>query len=230
MNTFIGSSIIWTLAALACLVGWPAAAEVVTRLPTTDKIVALTFDGCEAPHQPAFLDQGIARVLEDAQVPFTIFATGLFAERNRADLARLARSPLVEIENHSYSHPQHMDRLDADAVALQVDRTDRIIAEITGRTPLFFRFPAGNYDAKALAEVEAGGHRVVHWSFASGDPVRGLAPDHLRQWVLDKTRPGAILIFHINGRAPATATALPGILATLRARGYRFVRLDEVLR
>ena len=218
------------LAALACLAGSPAGAEVVTRLPTTEKVVALTFDACEAPNQPVSFDRGVVAVLEREQLPFTIFATGLFAEHNQAELARLSRSPLVEVENHSFSHRQHMERLDAEALASEVSRTDAVITGITGRKPAFFRFPAGNYDAKALAEVEAGGHQVVHWSFASGDPVRALAPERLRQWVVDKTRPGSILIFHINGRAPATKTALPEIVATLRARGYRFVRLDEMLK
>ena len=218
------------LAVLLCLPLSEAGAEVVTRLPTTDKVVALTFDACEAPHQPAEFDQSILAVLESEKLPFTIFATGLFAEHHHDELARLARSPLVEVENHSYSHRQHMDRLDSAALDDEVRRADQAIIAATGRKPIFFRFPAGNYDAKALARIEASGHMVVHWRFPSGDPVRGLAPERLRQWVLDKTRPGDILIFHINGRAPATKTALPEIVATLKARGYRFVRLDEVLK
>jgi len=215
------------LALLAC----PSAhAEVVTRLPTADKVVALTFDGCEAPGGPAWLDARIVRVLEARKLPFTVFATGLFARRNRAELARLSASPLVEVENHSFDHPQHMQRLDPAAIVREVAEADRAIVEATGRMPKFFRFPAGNYDAATLAAVEATGHTVVHWRFPSGDPARGLAPERLRRWVVDQTRAGDILIFHINGRAPATADALPGIVAALEARGLRFVRLDEVLK
>ena len=208
----------------------PAIAEVVTRLPTTDKVVALTFDACEAPNAPATFDQRLLAELEQAGLPFTVFPSGLFAKRNRDELARIARSPLVEVENHSYSHPAHMERLSPDRIARQVADTDRLIEAITGRKPRFFRFPGGNYDAAALAEVEATGHTVVHWTFASGDPGKGLTPEHLAQWVLFKTRPGSILIFHINGRAPATASALPHIVAALKAKGYRFVRLDDLLK
>ncbi len=206
------------------------AAEVVTHLPTTDKVVALTFDACEAPNQPAILDHKILDVLEGRHLPFTMFPTGLFAQHHRAELARLATSPLVEIENHSFTHPQHMQRLTPERLRREVDDTDQVITEITGRKPQFFRFPAGNYDEATLAAIEATGHRVVHWTFASGDPVRGLAPDRLEQWVLSKTRPGDILIFHINGRAPATSEALPRIVSGLTAKGYRFVRLDEMLK
>ncbi|MGE5503746.1 MAG: polysaccharide deacetylase family protein [Actinomycetota bacterium] len=214
---------------IALLFALPVHAEVVERLPTRDKVVALTFDACEGRKAPATFDEPVLAVLKAENVPFTVFATGRFARRNAARLAELAASPLVEVENHSFDHPQHMERLAPAAVRAQVDDADREIERITGRKPLFFRFPAGNYDPAALAAVEASGHRVVHWTFASGDPVPGLDPERLRQWVLDKTRPGSILIFHVNGRAPATHTALPAVIGELRQRGYRFVRLDEAL-
>ncbi|OAN52259.1 hypothetical protein A6A04_00770 [Paramagnetospirillum marisnigri] len=202
----------------------------VTQLPGRDKVVALTFDGCEAPNAPALLDPSILAVLEAEKVPATFFVTGLFARRNAAGLARLAETGRIEVENHSFDHPQHMERLDGPRLRRQVAETDSEIERVTGRRPRFFRFPAGNYDAAALAEVESLGHTVVHWSFASGDPARGVTPAHLTDWVLSRTRPGNILIFHVNGRAPATGAALPGILAELRKRGYGFVRLDEVMK
>lgn len=207
-----------------------ARAQVIEHLPAGERRIALTFDACEGRAHPAFLDQGIADYLVAQKLPFTIFASGLFARRNAAQLAQLASSPLVEIENHSFDHPQHMERLSPDQVRAQVAEADAAIRAVTGRTPIFFRFPAGNYDAASLAEVEASGHKVVHWSFASGDPSPGLSPEHLQSWVLSKAKPGSILIFHINGRAPATAKALPAIIEHLRLRGVQFVRLDEVLR
>lgn len=211
------------------LLAAPVRAEVIERLPTPGKVVALTFDACEAKGAPAYPDRAVLDVLKREKVPFTVFASGLFARRNAAALAELAADPLVRIENHSLDHPQHMERLPPAAVRREVEEADAAILAATGRKPRFFRFPAGNHDAAALAEVEATGHKVVHWTFASGDPAKGLTPEHLTEWVLSKTRPGSILIFHVNGRAPATAPALPGILAGLRAKGYRFVGLDEAL-
>lgn len=205
-----------------------AAAQVITRLPTGDRVVALTFDGCEAG-KPAWLDQTIADYLVKEKIPHTIFATGRFAERNRDALAKLAATGLVEIENHSFSHPQHMERLSAEDIRRQVADTDRAIATIAGKPPRFFRFPAGSYDAAALATVEATGHRVVHWEVPSGDPSESSTADRLATWVLANTRPGSIHIFHINGRGRHTAAALPRLVMEMRRRGYRFVRLDEAL-
>lgn len=203
-------------------------AEVVTQLPGTEPVIALTFDACETK-TPSFLDETIVSFLVRENIPFTIFASGKFARRNAEALRSLVASGLVAVENHSLSHIQHMERLADDAVVREVIKCERLLTEITGRKPQFFRFPAGNYDQKTLRIVEGLGYRVVHWSFASGDPDKSLGPDRLSRWVLGKARPGNILIFHINGRGYGTGEALPAIVAQLRARGMRFVRLDAVL-
>lgn len=221
---------IWIfIAALLFALPAHAHAQVIERFAPQGKVVAFTFDACEARNAPAYFDKPLLAYLEAEKLPFTIFATGLFARRNAAELTRLSQSPLVEVENHSHDHPQHMERLSAEQVQAEIAEADAAIQAATGRTPRFFRFPAGNYDAAALAAVEATGHRVVHWRWPSGDPSKGLAPERLRDWVLSKVRPGDVLIFHINGRAPATHVALPEVVRELRRRGYAFARLDEVL-
>ena len=207
-----------------------ALAEVVTRLPVAphDKVVTFTFDACET-RTPAFLDRSISDFMVSRRIPFTIFACGRFARHNQAALADLARHDFVEIENHSMNHDNHMERMDEATVRRELLDADALLHGITGKHTRYFRFPAGNYDARALGVVESLGYRVVHWRFASGDPMRTLTPEHETEWVLEKTRPGDILIFHINGRGWATGRALPSIVAALEERGYRFVRLDKVL-
>lgn len=217
--------------ALAALLGLaqPSPAEVIEALPAGGgKRVALTFDACES-RTPAFLDEGIKDILVSRKIPFTIFVTGRFARHNGPALAALAKLDFVEMENHSMNHDNHMERMPDDAIRKELSDADDALYAATGRHSRYFRFPAGNYDARSLAVVERAGYKVVHWSFASGDPIRGLPPDRLAEWVLQKTRPGSILIFHINGRGWATAAALPGILDGLQAKGYVFTRLDAAL-
>ena len=215
------------LAALALLAG-PADADVITRLPTADKRVALTFDACENL-TPASYDRRIGDILLAERIPFTIFVSGRFARHNQAALRDLAAHDFVEIENHSLDHDNHMERMGDSEIRRQIAENERLLAGITGRRTRFFRFPAGNYDRRGVALAESMGYRVVHWSFASGDPARGVSPERLTASVLDRTRPGSILIFHINGRGFSTAAALPGILAELRRRGYRFTTLADAL-
>lgn len=206
----------------------PARAEVIAQLPTPDKVVALTFDACESK-TPAFLDRGVSDYLLREKIPFTVFVTGRFARHNGEALAELAKQEFVELENHSMSHNNHMERMDDDTIRRELSDADAALFAASGRHSRYFRFPAGNHDARSLAVVEAAGYKVVHWSFASGDPAKSVTPDHLKSWVLSQTKPGNILIFHINGRGWSTAQALPDIVAELKRRGYRFTRLDQAL-
>lgn len=219
----------WKLCFLAG-VAWGdlAGAGVIDRLPTADKAVALTFDACETV-TPSHLDESIASFLVREKIPFTIFASGKFAARNRDRLAQLASMPEVELENHSLSHRLHMERLNASDIKQEVRAIEPVLSEIAGRQARFFRFPGGHHDAAALKTVEELGYKVVHWSFASGDPDPALSAERLYRHVLARVKPGAILIFHINGRGYRTGEALPRIVDTLRRENYRFVRLDEVL-
>jgi peptidoglycan/xylan/chitin deacetylase (PgdA/CDA1 family) len=214
--------------ALGLALALPAQAEIVTRLPTSDKLVALTFDACESK-TPAFLDRGIADYLLAEKLPFTIFVAGRFARHNQAVLKDLASHDFVELENHSFDHDNHMERMSDEQIRRQITETDDLLAGITGQHTRYFRFPAGNHDDHGVALAEQLGYRVVHWRFASGDPVRELTAKHLEEWVLSQTRPGDILIFHINGRGWRTAEALPRIVEALKKRGYRFTTLAGAL-
>jgi peptidoglycan/xylan/chitin deacetylase (PgdA/CDA1 family) len=220
---------IWiSKAILGLALALPAHAEIVTHLPTREKVVALTFDACESK-TPAFLDHGIADYLLGEKIPFTVFVSGRFARHNQDALKDLAAHDFVELENHSLDHDNHMELLSDEQIRHQIADNDALLAGITGRHTHYFRFPAGNHDDRGVAIAEALGYRVVHWTFASGDPGKEVTAQHLEEWVLSKTKPGDVLIFHINGRGWHTAEALPRIVESLRKRGYRFTTLAGAL-
>jgi peptidoglycan/xylan/chitin deacetylase (PgdA/CDA1 family) len=202
--------------------------RVITRLPTNENVVALTFDACETI-TPSYFDSSILNFLLKERIPFTVFATGKFADRNREELRKVSALDFVEIENHSFRHDQHMERLGEKETIDEVARTEDMVLSITGKRTKFFRFPGGNYDEKSLKTVEDLNYKVVHWSFESGDPDKKVTREHLVEWVLLKTKPGSILIFHINGRGYSTGKALPEIVNSLKKRGYRFVKLTDYI-
>jgi peptidoglycan/xylan/chitin deacetylase (PgdA/CDA1 family) len=202
--------------------------EVITRLPTNEKVVSLTFDACET-RTPSYLDKSILNYLLGEHIPFTIFVSGKFAARNSSELSELSKNELASIENHSLTHPSHMERLNSGGISKEVMDNQNLIERISGRRPVFFRFPAGNCDNRSVKTVEELGYRVVHWTFPSGDPARNVTADKMYQWVLSKVKPGSILIFHINGRGYHTGEALPRIVRELKRLGYRFVKLEDYL-
>ena len=61
--------------------------------------------------------------------------------------------------------------------------------------------------------------KVVHWTYASGDPDKNIKAPALENEINEMTKPGDILIFHINGRGWSTGKALPEIVKELHAKG-----------
>ncbi|MBI5726605.1 MAG: polysaccharide deacetylase family protein, partial [Ignavibacteriales bacterium] len=172
------------------------------------KILALTFDACEAEN-PAWFDEGILQYLVNNKIPCTIFLSGNFAIRNGKRLKEISNYPFIEFGNHTFHHYQHSENLSKSGFMWELHATDSVIKNITGKTPKYFRFPGGNFNGQSLIWVKAAGLQTVHWSFASGDPDPKLSAKAIMDWVYWKTKPGNILIFHINGRGYKTAQILP---------------------
>jgi peptidoglycan-N-acetylglucosamine deacetylase len=206
-----------------------AEAEIILRLPTSERVVALTFDACEQSHAMK-LDTGISDYLVAHRIPFTVFLSGRFVEDNEGAVRALSRLAFVELENHSWDHPNRMTRLADGDVRDEILKTDAEIRRVTGRGTAFFRFPAITYDARTLADAEALGFRVVHYRWEAGDPDPRETADRIVRETLEAVRPGDILIQHINGRGWHSAEAMPGLIAGLEAKGYRFVLLRDYLR
>jgi peptidoglycan-N-acetylglucosamine deacetylase len=203
-------------------------AGIVTRLPTHERVVALTFDACQAVERMR-LDHGITDFLVGRRIPFTVFMGGRFARDNADDVRELARYDFVSIQNHTWSHPRDLRLADDGRVRSEVRRAEAMLLELTGRRPTLFRFPGGNADERTVALVRGLGYQVVHWRWAEGDPAPSVDADRLVAQTLERTRAGDILIFHVNGRGWHTAEALPRIVSGLEAKGFRFVTVAEAL-
>jgi len=98
------------------------------------------------------------------------------------------------------------------------------------RVPRTFRFPYGTCSPEALQTLAAYGLPAMQWDVVSGDPVQSQTVSSMARTVLRQTRPGSIVVFHANGRGHGTAAALPRIVSELRARGFAFVTVSELLR
>jgi len=203
-------------------------AEIVTRIPTKERVVALTFDACEASKTVRF-DRQILSYLTETQIPFAIFATGNFVRDNFEGIRKASRMVGVTIENHSARHPRDMTQLSDGDVRGEIETAGEQIRHATGTAPALFRFPGGHADERVVAVARSMGYSVVHWRWAEGDPDPAITADQMVDQTLARTRPGDILIFHINGRGWHTAEALPRIVEGLQQKGYRFVALREAL-
>lgn len=205
-------------------------AKVITHIPAQEKkMIAFTFDACERG-KPAYFDQKLLSYIIENRIPCSIFVSGEFAKRNKAELRRLSKYPFIEFENHSWHHYKDMRRLKNSGVKKEVMENEKLITGITGVKPKYFRFPGGNCDARTIGIVNDCGLKVVHWTYASGDPDKNVSSEAMIRDAMARAQSGNILIFHINGRGVHTADAFPSIYAGLKEKGYTFVRLASVIR
>ncbi|GAA0312171.1 polysaccharide deacetylase family protein [Streptomyces turgidiscabies] len=215
------------------------------------KAVALTFDadmtagqGDRAARGERFDNPPLIATLRALKVPATVFMTGRWAEEYPDQARSVGRDPLFEVANHSYSHYAFTgdcyglptiagaasgsaaeDRMRAD-----VERayTAFRAAGVTGAMP-YFRFPGGCYDRRALRALGTAGVTAVQWDVVSGDAFATDA-DAVAREVLDRVRPGSVVVMHCTrSAAPATERAVRTIVPALRDRGFRFVKVSELI-
>lgn len=209
-------------------------------LPPGEKMVALTFDLCEASGEVSGYDGAIVDYLRAEGVAATFFAGGkwLMSHPERGD--QLAADPLFDTGNHTWSHANLTVRT-GEAMRRQVDDADIALAlrrkEVAAKGCMIpkssvdgalFRFPYGSCSAESLNYVNDTGHLAIQWDVDSGDPAfigaKGMADDMLRG-----IRPGSIVLMHANGRGKHTAEALRLLIPALRAKGYRFATVPQLL-
>lgn len=209
-------------------------------LPVGEKLVALTFDLCEASGEVSGYDGAIFDYLRAEDVPATLFAGGKWLMTHKARALQLLTDPRFEVGSHTWSHANltvrtgevmHRQVDDAD-IAYAVRRADAagagcaIPAEPV-RTGLF-RFPYGSCSPESLNYVNATGHLAIQWDVDSGDPAF-LGAKLMAHSMLSAIRPGSIVLMHANGRGKHTAEALRLLIPALKAKGYRFVTVSELL-
>jgi peptidoglycan/xylan/chitin deacetylase (PgdA/CDA1 family) len=202
---------------------------VVTRIPTTRKVVALTFDGGAGA-------QGAASILSTLRaqgVPASFFVTGQFATTNPALVRQMAA--VGPVGNHTWDHP-HLPDLSDSAVRSQLSRTSTAIRAAGAPDPRpFFRFPFGDQSAHALSVVHAAGYGAVGWTTDSlgwKGTSGGQSVDSVVRRVLAARTPGQIVLMHVGANpddhTTLDAAALARIVAGYRAAGYGFTTLDAL--
>ncbi len=194
------------------------------RGKTDAKLIALTLDDGPNPlkhRTPAMLD-----TLRNLEVKTTFFIVGARAEAN-PDLIRRMDAEGHEIANHSYTHP-NLTYLSPDAVRKELCRTSVVVRDITGKRPRFYRPPGGNFNGVIADAASALGMHGAYWTVdAFKFEYAPFRPEDLSSFVLKRVKPGTILLMH---NAPDnTILALPTIVNTLRAQGYEFVTMSELV-
>ncbi|GHB81234.1 lipoprotein [Streptomyces cirratus] len=209
----------------------------------SDKTVALTFDadmtsdqGPRAASGERFDNPQLISSLRALKVPATIFMTGRWAEEYPDQAKAIGNDPNFEIANHSYSHHAFkspcygLPALDGAAAKADVDRAFAAFRKAGAvNTVPYFRFPGGCYDDQALRALSPAKVTAVQWDVVSGDAF-AKDPDAVAEQVLAGVKPGSVVVMHCTrSAAPVTEQAVRNIVPELRKRGYRFVKVSDLI-
>lgn len=192
----------------------------VRRGPASGRRVALTFDDGPGPLTAQFL-----RILERERVPATFFVVGRNVAGREATLRRILAGGST-LGNHSLTHSSLA--AGDDAAVADIRATQAVIREATGFSPCLMRPPYGLSSRRLVAAADAQSLTSILWSVNPQD-TRDPGSRQIRERVLARVRPGSIVLAHDGGPRRQTLAALPGIIRTLKARGYRFVTVTDLL-
>lgn len=198
--------------------------------PRDQRKIAITFDdGPSMPSTEALLD-----AMAELNVKSTLFCVGVNIAWHR-DLVMRAYNEGHVIANHSYEHSRKAGlRLGNNCD--HIDRSAQMIAEIIGRQPRLYRPPWGWMAPWEGQRLTKRGYTVVGWDIRTSDwqwpePDGRLVAEDARS----KTRPGSIILFHDANAGvkiwdkKQTICAIQHLVPALRADGYEFVTVPELL-
>jgi len=210
---------------------------VVRDLPTSRRVIALTFDACGGPGGSGY-DQALISFLRRREVPATLFLNSRWIDANPVAFRQLAGEPLFEIANHGTRHlPLSVTgqsaygiggTRNAGEVYDEVAGNQAKLTRLLGVPPRFFRAGTAYSDDVAARIVTAMGDRLVTFS-VNGDGGATFTPWQVRSTVSGAPG-GSIVLCHMNHPESGTARGITDAVPDLLASGYRFVRLSDELR
>jgi peptidoglycan-N-acetylglucosamine deacetylase len=200
--------------------------------PKDPMAVALTFD--DGP-DPKYTDK-ILDILAAKNVKATFYVIGRVA----ADSPEIVKRMYAEghdIGNHTFSHPNPIG-LSAVRLATELNTTARIVESITGVHLRLFRPPyAGpqfgylDADPNLVQRATALGYVIGELGVESCDWC-GMS----KEWIVRDVMNGVVnkhsrvvLMHDAGGNREPTIDALPMVIDSLRAAGFRFVTTHELV-
>lgn len=212
---------------------WPRSSLLgpnVLRLPSGRAEVALTIDdGPDPDVTPMVLD-----ILAEKNIKATFFCIAAKLKSQPALVRRMVDEG-HHIENHSMRHRHYFSVMGIGAIKKELMLAQQAIEDATGRTPQFFRAPAGLRNLFLDPVLNQLGLSLVSWT-RRGFDTRVNDAQKITARLLENAKAGDILLLHDanaargNDGKPVILDVLPQLIDKLEQQNLRFVRLEEGMR
>lgn len=187
-----------------------------TRRP----LIALTFDDGPYPLHTSVL----LATLKEHQVRATFFLVGRRVQEF-PELAKKIADDGHELANHTYSHRREGELGPSELEQELLKTEDAMVAACGVRTHLF-RPAGGSLSPEGTLRVKELGYTLVDYTVNPGDWWIRSSHDLLKGSFRGRSREGVVLLH--TGNLPLVR-ALPVYIETMRAKGFRFVTVTELV-
>ena len=162
--------------------------------------------------------------LQDANVRATFFSVQFWTEKYPEYVKKISEAG-HEFGTHSSTH-SYMSKQSETEIRAELKSSAEAIRNITGKEVTLFRPPYGDYDDLLIDTSNSMGLYPIQWDVDSLD-WKDLSASDIASRIIDRVKSGSIILCHNNGLH--TAEALPIVIDTLRAKGYEFVPIGELI-
>ncbi len=199
--------------------------EIVPRVETSERVVALTFDDGPTPDAT----ERILSILRERGVKATFFVIGGALEQHPELGQRIAQEG-HELGNHSYSHERMIFKTPS-FIREEIERTDQLIRNTGYQGPIQFRPPYGKKLVLLPRYLSKMHRKSIMWDIEpDSDPALAQDADKIVAHTLSQARPGSIILLHVMYKSGAPSlSAVSGIIDGLRQRGYEFKTVSALL-
>lgn len=200
---------------------WNYFLNAVNHVHTDTNNVAITFD--DGPH-PVFTPQVLA-LLKKHNAKATFFCIGKNAAQY-PDLVKQIVNNGHSIGNHSYNHANNFGFLNSKKVVTEIQKTDKILQEITGKKVKTFRPPFGVTNPNIAKAIRHTQHQVMGWNVRSLDTVIQ-SENKIFKRITKKLNAGDIILLHDSSLK--SVLVVERLLLFLKKRELSSVTVEELL-
>lgn len=183
-------------------------------------LIALTFDDGPYPLHTSVL----LATLKEHQVKATFFLVGRRVHEF-PELAKRIADDGHELANHTYSHRREGE-LGRGELEQELLKTEEAMVTACGVRTHLFRPAGGSMSPEGIARVKGLGYTLVDYTVNPGDWWIRSSDDLLKGSFRGRSREGVVLLH--TGNLPLVR-ALPVYIETMRAKGFRFVTVSELI-
>jgi peptidoglycan-N-acetylglucosamine deacetylase len=199
--------------------------DIVPRVNTRQKVVALTFDDGPTPG----ITEDVLSILNKENVKATFFVIGAELERNLEEGRKIVAAG-HELGNHSYSH-KRMVLKTPSFIESEIGRTDQLIRQAGYQSAIHFRPPYGKKLVLLPYFLARTSRKTITWDVEpDSSPEIAANSSKIVAHTLEKTRPGSIILLHVMYESRVESLkAVNGIITGLKGDGYSFKTVSEML-